>query len=133
MSTSDGKRGKDPPVNKGKRELDSDLTQGEGVSGTSQTCFAISTTPFSGQDSAGASQPPAPPRAKRQTTVTKTKGVTGSGKSQKKTKSQNQSAPETLKVSMPAIKGRKEKKLQKQAAQGSLRMKVVMKLYQHWR
>ncbi len=74
---------------------------------------------FPYQGSAGANQPPAPTGAKRQTTVTKSKGATGSGKSQKKTKGQNQSASKTLKVSMPAIKGKKEGKMIKQTAQNS--------------
>ncbi len=52
-------------------------------------------------------------------TITKIKGAAGCGKCQKKTKSQNQPAPKTLKVSIPAIKGKKETQLQKQAAQDS--------------
>ncbi len=119
MSTPDVKRGKAPPDDKEKRETESDLILGEGVSGTSQTHSAASTTPFSGPGSAGASQSPAMSKSKRQPTVTKTKGATGSGGSQKKTKCQKQSAPQTLKVSMPAIKGKTEKKLQKQATQDS--------------
>ncbi len=103
MSTSDGKKGKDPSGNKGKRETDSDLTHGEGVSGTSQAHSAVSTTPFSGQGRTGDSQPPATPRAKRQTTAAKIKGAVGSGKSKQKTKSQNQPAPQTQRVSMPAF------------------------------
>ena len=119
MSTSDGEKGKDPPGNKGKRETDSDLTHGEGVSGTSQACSAASTTPLSGRGRTGDSQPPATPRVKRQTTAAKIEGAVGSGKSQKKTTVQNQPAPKTLKVSMPAIKEKMEKKSQKQTTQES--------------
>ncbi len=112
-------KGKDPPDNKGKRETDSDLTHGEGVSGTSQTRSTVSTAPFSGPGRTGDSRSPATSKAERQTTVTKTKGATGSGESQKKTKSQNQRDPKTLKTSIPATKGKKEKQSQQRAAQDS--------------
>ncbi len=95
------------------------MTHGEGVSGTSQAHSAIPTAPFSGQGRTGDSQSPATPKAKRQSTAAKLKGAVGPGKSKQQTKSQNQPAPKTLKVSMPAIKGKMEKKSQRQATQES--------------
>ncbi len=119
MSTSDGKKGKDPPRTKGKRETDSDLTHGEGATGTSQAHSAVPAAPFSGQGRTGDSQSPATPKVKRQSTAAKLKGAVGPGKS-KQAKSQNQPVTKTLKVSMPAIKGKMGKKSQKQTTQESL-------------
>ncbi len=118
MSTSGGKKGKDPPRTKSKRETDSDLTHGEGVSGTSQNHSAIPAAPFSGQGRTGDSQSPATPKVKRQSMAAKLKGAVGPGKS-KQTKSQNQPTTKTLKVSMPAIKGKMEKKSKVQTIQKS--------------
>ncbi len=119
MSTSDGKKGKDPSRTKGKHETDSDLTHGEGVSGTSQAHSAVPAAPFSGQGRTGDSQSPATPKVKRQSTAAKLKGAAGPGKSKQQPKSQNPPVLKTVKVSMPAIKGKMGKKSQKQTAQGS--------------
>ncbi len=96
MSTSKGKKVKDPPHTKSKRETDSDLTHGEGVSGTSQTHSAVPAVPFSGQGKTGGSQSPATPKVKWQSTAAKLEGAVGPGKSKQRTKSQSQPVTKTL-------------------------------------
>ncbi len=119
MSTSKGKKGKDPLRTKSKPETDSDLTHGEGVSGTSQTHSAVPAAPFSGQGKTEDSQSPAMTKVKRQSTAAKLERAVGPGKSKQRTKSQNQPASKTLKVSIPAVKGKVEKKSQRQITQKS--------------
>ena len=128
MLTSKGKKGKDLPRTKSKRETDSDLMHGEGVSGTSQTHSAVPAAPFSGQGNTGDSQLPTTPKVKRQSTAAKLKGAVGPGKPKQRTKSQNQSASKTLKVSMPAVKGKVEKKSQGRLSKKPQRRKIVMKV-----